>query len=253
MSSHEAPATDAVGARGGALDGRTALVTGASRGIGLAIASAFVREGARVAMVARSAELLEARAAELGARAIAVSADVSTRDDLARMAAHAVQHFGGAPDIIVNNAGSFTIAAIESIDPDVFIRSLETNLVGPFLVTRMFLPEMRARGSGHIVSIGSVADRSAFAGNGAYSPPKFGLRALHEVLRAELRGSGVRTSLISPGPTDTPLWDALDPDSRPGFTPRRQMLRAGDVAEAVLFAVTRPERVAVDELRLSPA
>ncbi len=101
--------------------------------------------------------------------------------------------------------------------------------------------------------MGSVADRRAFPGNAAYAASKFGLRGLHEVLREELRGTGVRATLVSPGPVDTPLWDPLDPDTREGFTPRAAMLGAADVADAILWAVTRPAAVNVDELRLARA
>jgi NADP-dependent 3-hydroxy acid dehydrogenase YdfG len=110
---------------------------------------------------------------------------------------------------------------------------------------------MRARGSGHLVTLGSVADRNIFAGNAAYSASKYGLRAMHEVLRAELRGTGVRASLVSPGPVDTDIWDPIDPDNRPGFTPRAQMLRAADVAEAIRWVIVAPAAVNVDELRFS--
>jgi NADP-dependent 3-hydroxy acid dehydrogenase YdfG len=110
---------------------------------------------------------------------------------------------------------------------------------------------MRARKRGHIVTIGSIADRVAFPENGAYAASKFGLRALHEVLRAELRGSGVRTTLVSPGPVDTSLWDAIDTETRAGFTPRRQMLSTRAVADAVRYVVSQPDDVNVDELRLS--
>jgi NADP-dependent 3-hydroxy acid dehydrogenase YdfG len=110
---------------------------------------------------------------------------------------------------------------------------------------------MRDRGSGHVVTIGSVADHTALPHNAAYAASKFGLRGLHEVLRAELRASGVRATLVSPGPVDTPLWDAIDPDQRPGFTPRAMMLSPDAVAGAVLYAVTQPPEVNVDELRLS--
>jgi NADP-dependent 3-hydroxy acid dehydrogenase YdfG len=110
---------------------------------------------------------------------------------------------------------------------------------------------MRERGAGHIVTIGSIADRMAFPENGAYAASKFGLRALHEVMRAELRGTGVRTSLVSPGPVDTALWDPVAPETRPGFTQRAVMLSADAVADAVLFVVTRPAAVNIDELRLS--
>ena len=110
---------------------------------------------------------------------------------------------------------------------------------------------MRKRASGHIVSIGSIADRVAFPENGGYAAAKFGLRGLHAVLRAELAGSGVRSTLVSPGPVDTPLWDDVNPDEREGFTPRSAMLRPEEVAAAVLFAVSQPASVNVDELRLS--
>jgi NADP-dependent 3-hydroxy acid dehydrogenase YdfG len=103
------------------------------------------------------------------------------------------------------------------------------------------------------VSIGSIADHVAFPENAAYAASKFGVRALHEVLRAELKGSGVRATLISPSAVDTPLWDPVNPDERPGFTARREMLRAEAVAAAVMFAVTQPADVNVDELRLSGA
>jgi len=112
---------------------------------------------------------------------------------------------------------------------------------------------MRARKRGHIVSIGSIADHVAFPENGGYAASKFGLRGLHEVLRAESRDSGVRVTLISPGPVNTALWDDVNPDDRPGFTPRSAMLAPEAVAAAVLFAVTQPDDVNIDELRLSRA
>jgi len=112
---------------------------------------------------------------------------------------------------------------------------------------------MRGRGSGHVVTIGSIADHLAFAENVAYAASKFGARAVHEVLRQELRGSGVRVSLVSPGPVDTALWDAIDPDSRADLTPRARMLRPEAVAGTVLFVVTRPPEVNVDEVRVSRA
>jgi NADP-dependent 3-hydroxy acid dehydrogenase YdfG len=110
---------------------------------------------------------------------------------------------------------------------------------------------MRTRGSGHIVNVGSIADRHIFAGNAAYAASKFGLRAMHEVLRAETRGSGVRATLVSPGPVDTRLWDPLDPDNRKDLTPRESMLDPFSVADAIVYVLTRPARVDIEELRLS--
>ena len=233
------------------LTGSAAVVTGASRGIGLAIARALVGEGARVAMIARTASALEREARTLGDRAIAVRCDLSDVHDVATAVAQVTATFGGAPDIVVNNAGTFTVAPIAQLDPATFATELQVNLVAPLRFIRAFLPQMSERRRGDIVTIGSVADRLALPGNAAYAPSKFGARALHEVLRLETRGSGVRAMLVSPGPVDTPMWDAVDPDNRAGFTPRTQMLRAQAVAGAVLYALTQPRDVNVDELRLS--
>jgi len=233
------------------LAGRTAVVSGASRGIGLEVARALAADGVRVAMVARSADDLRDRASEIGDCAIAIPCNVADADAVNALVQRAMREFGGAPDVIVNNAGNFTLATVETTEPESFRAALEVNLVAPFVLAHAFLAEMRQRKRGHIVTIGSIADRVAFPENGAYAASKFGLRALHEVLRAELRGSGVRATLVSPGPVDTTLWDGIDTETRPGFTPRAQMLSARAVAEAVRYAVSQPDDVNVDELRLS--
>jgi len=230
---------------------RTALVTGASRGIGLEVARLFAAKGIRVAMLARSEKDLAARAKEIGGDAIPIRCDVANADDVTAAANRAASEFGDAPDIVVNNAGLFTLATVEHTELAVFRSALDINLIAPFLVARMFIERMRARRDGHIVTIGSIADRSVFPENAAYASSKYGVRALHEVLRAELRGSGVRTTLVSPAQVDTAMWNEVDPDSRPGFTPRRDMLSARAVAEAVHYAVSQPAGVNVDELRIS--
>ncbi len=243
----------------GPLAGRTALVTGASRGIGAATARALAGAGARVALLARSADALAALAAEVAAEVaasgtpapVAVPCDLGDAASVAAAAAAVDREFAGPPDLLVNNAGRFAVAPAHETDPDDFSALVGANLVAPFRLVRAFLPAMRARGSGHLVTVGSVADRNAFPGNAAYAAGKYGLRALHEVLRLELRGTGVRATLVSPGPTDTPLWDPLDPDTRAGFTPRAAMLPPDAVADAILFALLQPPRVNVDELRLS--
>ena len=185
------------------------------------------------------------------ARAHAMSCDVTDTDAVHKTIARIIAEFGGAPDVIVNNAGVFSLATIDATDARDFRAALEVNLLAPFLLVRAFLPAMRERRSGHIVMIGSVADRHIFPENGAYSASKFGARALHEVLRVELRGSGVRTTLVSPGPVDTSLWEKINTDTREGFTPRSEMLRPDDVADAVRYVVSRPSDVNIDELRLS--
>ena len=232
------------------LRGRTALVTGASRGIGAAVARRLAASGARVALLARSKQPLGVLAREIGNGAVGLACDVRDTATLARAIDQLRGLIGGPPDIVVNNAGAFLIAPAQDTSVDAFADMLAVNLVAPFAVVRAILPLMKEKG-GHIVTIGSIADRTTFSGNAAYAASKHGVRALHEVLREELRGSGVRVSLVSPAAVNTELWDPFDPDRQPGFTPRANMLTADAVADAVHYVVTAPATLNVDELRLS--
>lgn len=239
---------------GGALAGRTALVTGASRGIGAATARALAACGARVVLVARNAAALEALAADLGPDAIAAPCDLLDTAAAERMTADVRAKVGDAPDIVVSNAGIFELAPLDAMSVDLFTRTVQTNLLAPFALLHAFLPRMRERGTGHFITVGSIADRVVYPENGAYSAAKFGGRALHQVLRAETQGTGVRATLVSPGPTDTPLWDPVLATPAGRMLPTREvMLDAAAVADAVVYAATRPAAVNIDELRLSHA
>lgn len=229
-----------------ALGGRLALVTGASRGIGAATARALARAGARVARVAR--RLPDTSDGPW----IDLPCDLTDAAEVARLAER-VLVAEGPPAVVVNSAGGFLLRPLENTTPAEFDRQLAVNLRGSFLLARAFLPPMRAAGGGVFVSIGSVADHAGFPENAAYAASKYGLRGLHETLAAEYRGTGVRLTLVSPGATDTAIWDPFAPERRPDFPPRSAMLRPEDVADAVLFAVTRPEHVHVDWIRLQPS
>lgn len=233
------------------LAGKTALVTGASRGIGLAVARKLAQAGAWVAMVARSTDTLAAAAGEAGGHA--VPADVSTPEGVHTVATYVQELLGDAPDLVVNCAGAFALARLAETRPEEFDRQVAANLRGPFLVVRAFLPAMLARRSGHVVNVGSVAGRKAFPENGAYAASKFGLRGLHEVLLEELRGTGVRATLVEPGATDTPLWDPINPDARADLPPRAAMLRPDDVARVVLFAAAQPRHVQIPTIAVEAA
>ena len=233
------------------LKGRTAVVTGASRGIGAGIAAAMAAEGARVVMLARNEARLKERSASVKG-SIPIVCDVTKPESVEKAAGRIITELKDAPDILVNNAGIFGVSPVEETSPDFFIETINTNLVGPFLLVRAFLGEMKKKRSGYIVTIGSVADRTIYTGNAAYSAAKFGVRAIHEVLRAELRGTGVRATLISPAATNTDIWATVDvTDPAVEARSQRPMLDPDDVARAVMFAVTQPERVNIDELRLS--
>jgi len=233
------------------LSGRVVLVTGASRGIGLAVSRVLARAGARVAMVARGKEELTRAAGEFGAHAFAC--DVASEPGVADLADRLREWGGAAPDAIVHSAGAFVLAPLTATEPHEFDRVLQVNLRGPFLLNRALLPAMLERGSGHIITVGSIAGRVALPGNSAYSASKYGLRGLHEVLVEELRGSGVRTTLVEPAATDTPLWNPLDPDSRSDLPSRSQMLRPADVARAVHFVLSQPDMVEISYLAIRAA
>jgi NADP-dependent 3-hydroxy acid dehydrogenase YdfG len=127
------------------------------------------------------------------------------------------------------------------------------NLRGPFLLVRAFLPLMLRRRAGHLIHVGSVAGRVAFPENGAYSASKFGLRGLHEVLLQEIRGTGVRATLVEPAATDTSLWDAVDAQGKPGLPARESMLRPEDVARVVVFAAGQPRHVQIPTIAVEAA
>ena len=233
------------------LEGFSIVVTGASRGIGLAVARTLSSAGARIFCLARGSSRLDDAVASLGYSATAVPCDLSRPAEIDGAVATITEACEGAPDAIVQAAGVFPLAPVGETSASDFGEAMQVNLLGPYRLAQPLVVAMRKRGSGHVVTIGSVADRKVFPENVAYAAGKFGARAVHEVMREEFRGTGVRHSLISPGPVDTAIWDAIDPDSRPGFTPRAMMLRPEAVADAVLFVLTRSGDVNVDELRLS--
>ncbi|MCX5756780.1 MAG: SDR family NAD(P)-dependent oxidoreductase [Gemmatimonadetes bacterium] len=235
----------------GPLAGQHALVTGASKGIGAATARALAAAGAVVAVSARSAAALEALVKELGAGHRAIVADLSTAAGADALIAAVRAWAGGAPAIIVNNAGAFPHAAIGAQEAAGLSQTLRLNLEAPFQIVNAFIGDMRARKSGDIVTVGSVADKTAFTGNAEYSASKYGVRAMHEVLRSETKGSGIRAILVSPGSVDTEIWMPYESLLGSRFPARESMLAADDVARAIAFALTQPRHVDIDELRLT--
>jgi NADP-dependent 3-hydroxy acid dehydrogenase YdfG len=228
------------------LSGRVAVITGGTSGIGRATAELMVAAGARVIIAARTQSAVQQTADVLGCEGVAVDAGEESGVEQLRAAAPDA-------DIIVHAAGAFELAPLHETDVATFDRMLAVNLRAAFLLTRAFLPALLTRGAGDIVLIGSVAGRAAFPANGAYSASKFGLRGMHAVLHAELRGTGVRASLIEPAATDTPLWDAVDRERNSGLPPREAMLSPRSVAEAVLFAASQPRGTVTPNILLERA
>ncbi len=227
------------------------LVSGASRGIGESIARSLAADGHRLVLAARSQKRLAHLAEELGADWVRV--DVTDPASVAGAYARASELLGGAPDVMVNCAGTFEVAPLTRAGVESLDRNLAANLRGPFLFISHVLGPMLERGSGLIVNIGSVAGRRAFPGNAAYSASKFGLRGLHEVLLEEVRGTGVRATLVEPAAVDTTLWDPLAPDADPNLPSRADMLDPANVAEAVRYVVSQPAHVQIPLLQIARA
>lgn len=218
------------------------LVTGASRGIGAATAQRFAASGARLIRMARG---------EMPPLAGAFDIRVDLADPVERRRAlQRVHEEVGTPDILVSNAGAFLLAPLADTSDQLLREQLAINLEAPLAIARHFLPAMMERGSGVHLLVGSVADARGYAGNAAYGASKFGARGLHEVLLEECRGSGVRCTLISPGATDTTVWDALDPDTRGDLPNRADMLCPDDVAAVIHFAATQPPHLQIESIRL---
>jgi len=214
------------------LQDRVALVTGASRGLGRAIAIAFAREGARLALCARDWALLEATAEvcrELGAEVLAVRADVASATDRERLVTLALDQFGRV-DVLVNNAstlGPTPLPLLADTDPEAFEEVVRVNLTAPFLLARALVGGMLLRGSGLIVNLSSDAAVNGYPGWGAYSAAKAGVDGLSRVWAAELAGFGVTVVSVDPGDMDTDMHRAALPDDDPAA-----LARPEDVAEA---------------------
>lgn len=233
---------------GAALSGRVAVISGASRGIGEAIARALAASGCNVALAARNQKDLRRVAVactKSGAKTLAHSCDVTDEKSVATFFA-AVKRTFHRVDVLINNAGmAHSMAAVDELSLDAWNEVLAVNLTGTFLFTRAALPLMRSGGA--IVNNLSVAARGVFAGESAYCAAKHGALGFTDTLREELRGRGIRVIALMPGPTDTDIWKQFWPEA-----PRAKMMRPETVAGAVVNALTLPEQCAVEELRLAP-
>jgi len=225
----------------------TIVITGASQGIGKAIAERFADEGVRIALWSRTESKLEdvAKACRAkGAEAMVCSVDV-TDDGAVESAASDVLDAWGAPDVLVNNAGAFTPAPIDDTTADAFRAQVDVNLNAPYVVTKQFLTPMREQGSGHLFFMGSIASVTAYPGSVAYCAAKHGLLGLARVVREETKDDGLRVTTLMPGATRTPSWDGTElPDDR--------FMAPEDIADALFDAYHLSPRTVVEEILLRP-
>lgn len=232
------------------LTDRTCVVTGATDGIGRAVAGALAARGARLAICARTADHVRRTIAELrdgGATVAGRTCDVSDEDSVNAFAALVRAELGPA-DVLVNNAGLAHFVPVAEMRTADFDRIMAVNVRGTFLVTRAFLPDMLARKRGHIVNIASLAGRNPVPNGAAYSAAKHAVLGFSKSLFAEVRTHGVRVTAICPGSVVTPFFEKSGaPLERP-----HAKLQPGDVAEAVVATLLLPERALVSELDLRP-
>src|SRR5438105_11437813 len=226
------------------IENQVALVTGAGRGIGQAIAIELGKLGARVVLVARSRTELERTAASIGKSASVMPADVRKKDDLLEVFEQ-VQRVIGPTDILVNAAGLGIFGPVTDFKDDDFQTLIETNLRGIFYTCRFVLPSMIERKKGYIINIASIAGKVGSANRAVYCASKFGVVGFTESVAEEVRQHGIRVSVVCPGSTDTAF------SGHAGKT-REWMLRPADVAHAVGMLVTQEPNSFVSEVIMRP-
>lgn len=225
------------------LHDRVVLITGASSGIGAASARAFARHGARLALTARRADRLAALARDLSTEALILPADLAQPGDVERLVEATLARFGRV-DVLVNNAGAARLGWLEQLTADEVAGQVQLNLLSVIELTRRVLPGMLARGSGHVITMASLAGHIASPTYTVYAATKFAVRGFSEALRREVEPFGVRVSVISPGGVAaTEFAERAGLHRRTGLTtPRWLRPRADDVARAVVGVVQHPRR-----------
>jgi NADP-dependent 3-hydroxy acid dehydrogenase YdfG len=243
-----------------ALNGTVALVTGASSGIGEATAEALAGAGAAVALVARRRERLEQLAERIDGRSLVIEADVS-EEEQARSAVERTVSELGRLDVLINNAGVMLLGPIEDAPLEEWRRMVQVNALGLLYCSHAALPHLIAaaedseRGCSDLVNISSVAGRVARQGSGVYNLTKHGVGAFSESLRQEVTGRHVRVSLVEPGAVDTELASHNRPEVQEQMRGRFgsiELLEAIDIADAIVYTVSRPRRVAINEILIRP-
>jgi 3-oxoacyl-[acyl-carrier protein] reductase len=235
------------------LDGKVAVVTGGSRGIGWAIAQALAKAGVRVVVGARTGADVEQAARRLNdeygaGTAIGVTCDVRSQQDCEKLVAQAADRLGGI-DILINNAGVGVFAPVAELDPEDWRRVIQTNLDSLFYCTHAALPHLVRRGSSWIINIGSLAGKNAFPGGAAYNASKFGLIGFSEALMQEVRHDGVRVSYIMPGSVAT----EFSHPSGSGGGNEEWKVQSEDIAQIVMDLLSMPQRTLPSRVEVRPS
>ena len=241
------------------LKNKTAIITGASSGIGEATAHVLSEEGMNLVLAARREDRLNELKEKIesnGGKAIVVKTDVTERDQVDNMAQKAKDKFGSI-DILINNAGLMPLSLMKNLHVDEWDQMIDVNLKGVLYCIAAVLPTMRDQQKGHIVNISSVAGRKVMPGSAVYSATKFGVRAISEGLRQELSPSdNIRITAIEPGAVDTELMDTITDEEMKDLVEESfgniKTLESEDIAESIRYAVTQPNHVDVSEILIMP-
>jgi len=240
------------------LSGKAVAITGASSGIGEATALALARAGASVALGARRKDRIDALAARIedeGGTAVALAVDVTDEGQARAFVETAAERFGRL-DSLVNNAGVMLLGPVDQADSEQWRTMIDVNVLGLLYCTSAALPIMRAQESGDIVNVSSVAGRFARAGNAVYAATKFAVGAFSEGLRNEVTEGGIRVTLIEPGMVDTELQSHNEGEVLQAIQGMREqigeILRAQDIANGILYVISQPPHVSINELLIRP-
>ncbi|MBA3321817.1 MAG: SDR family oxidoreductase [Pyrinomonadaceae bacterium] len=232
------------------LKGKTAIITGGTKGIGRAIAEALAREGMNVCISARNADEIEQAAGEIGdvgeGMVTGAACDVRDEEEVKALFAHTVAEFGGV-DVLVNNAGIGIFKSVEETTPEDFRAVLETNLYGVFYCCREAIPLMKQRGDGYILNISSLAGANPHPRMAAYNASKFALNGFSEALMQEVRHDGIKVSYIMPGSVNT-YFGGDEPDESKAW-----QLQPADIARVVLNLLHHDERSLPSRIEIRPS
>ncbi|MBC7910148.1 MAG: SDR family oxidoreductase [Pyrinomonadaceae bacterium] len=232
------------------LNGKTAIVTGGTKGIGRAIAEALLREGVNVCISARHEAEIEQAVSDMGglgeAEVVGAVCDVRVEEEVSALVEHAVTEFGGI-DILVNNAGIGIFGKVEDLAPEDFRAVLETNLFGVFYCCHAAIPEMKKRGGGYIINISSLAGTNAHPQMAAYNASKFGLNGFSEALMQEVRHDGIKVSYIMPGSVNTEFG------GDEASAEKSWQLQPEDIARVVLDLLHHDERSLPSRVEIRPS
>jgi ribitol 2-dehydrogenase len=231
--------------------GKVVVVTGASSGIGRAIARLFAAEGAVLSLAARSDEKLDTLAREVGGEALAITTDLTKAADVDRMIERTLRHFGRV-DVLMANAGIYVPGLVAEGDPDVWDEMLAINVSSVFRTVHAVLPGMVARRSGDIIVTGSIAGHQAMPLEPVYSASKHALQTFVHSVRRQIAPHNIRIGEISPGTVLNELWGISDPTEIDRRVAKHEGLRSEDVAEACLWMLTRPAHLTIRDIVILP-